>query len=484
MLLAAVLAAGGATLTAVPAASADSAADVCAEAAFNAPNTGFKDDKEHFVIAVAVGMAESHCNPTAEHHNGSGSTDYGLWQINDHYHPEWTKPECRFDKTCNAQAAWVISSGAQNWCQWNTFDPCKSAPQNLGTYRNFLADAQAAVDKFLPGPPRTNSAPAATSSVEYNGELAHFERTADGSLGHWFYPDEHGVTGFDTWATNGVKLAGKPTAIIYSGQITVFARGTDGSLLHWFYPDENHATGFDVWGGGLAGDPTAVVYHNELTVFAQGTDGSLKHWFYPDGNGSTGQDTWASNGVAVAGRPTAVVYHDQLTVFAHGADGSLLHWFYPDEHGVAGFDSWGGGIAGDPEATVYHDELTVFAQGSDNTLQHFFYPDNGTTGRDTWTTTGIGITGKPGVTIFSGQLTVFARGTDGSLAHWFYPDEHGVTGFDSWGGGIAGDPDTAPVYTNQITLFAKGEDGSLQHFFYPDTNGVTGRDVWGGAIIG
>jgi hypothetical protein len=34
------------------------------------------------VIAVAVALAESGGDPTAQHRNANGSTDYGLWQVN------------------------------------------------------------------------------------------------------------------------------------------------------------------------------------------------------------------------------------------------------------------------------------------------------------------------------------------------------------------------------------------------------------------
>jgi len=66
------------------AAQASAAADVCAQAASRA---GFAKG-QRLVVAVAVGMAESSCNPRAHLHNGAtrgcahGSTDRGLWQVN------------------------------------------------------------------------------------------------------------------------------------------------------------------------------------------------------------------------------------------------------------------------------------------------------------------------------------------------------------------------------------------------------------------
>src|SRR5690242_6778975 len=72
-------------------AQAATGAQLCAQVADNA---GFNGG--NLITAVAVGLAESGCNPSAQNHNGptrgcpNGSTDRGLWQINDCYHPNVT----------------------------------------------------------------------------------------------------------------------------------------------------------------------------------------------------------------------------------------------------------------------------------------------------------------------------------------------------------------------------------------------------------
>src|SRR6185312_15852567 len=92
-------------------------ADLCAQVGYNA---GFRGNP--LVTAVAVAMAESRCNPSAYAYNGasgdcpSGSTDRGLWQINNCYHPT-VGDTCAYDPQCNANAAYSISGAGSSWTQ-------------------------------------------------------------------------------------------------------------------------------------------------------------------------------------------------------------------------------------------------------------------------------------------------------------------------------------------------------------------------------
>jgi hypothetical protein len=73
-------------------------------------------------IAAAVALAESGGDPAAVGTNSDQwrSRDRGLWQINDHWHPE-VSDACAFDATCNARAAYVISNGWTDFHEWATF---------------------------------------------------------------------------------------------------------------------------------------------------------------------------------------------------------------------------------------------------------------------------------------------------------------------------------------------------------------------------
>lgn len=121
----------------------NTAAQVCGIVALKA-GFGYKATVAGYpqiVVAVAVALAESSCNPNAQGHNGptsgcpNGSTDRGLWQINNCYHPEVSNA-CAYQIQCNADAAFRISSGGTNWTPWSTF--------NSGAWRSHISTARAA----------------------------------------------------------------------------------------------------------------------------------------------------------------------------------------------------------------------------------------------------------------------------------------------------------------------------------------------------
>lgn len=67
-------------------------------------------------LAAAVALAESAGKPDAENHNGDGSIDRGLWQINSIHGALSTK-----DIRGNARAAIQISKNGTDWSPWVTF---------------------------------------------------------------------------------------------------------------------------------------------------------------------------------------------------------------------------------------------------------------------------------------------------------------------------------------------------------------------------
>merc|ERR1712216_139349 len=78
----------------------------------------------HCPQAVAIAMAESSgdCKIT------SSAGDRGLWQINRAAHPD-VSDTCAYDCICNAQAAFKISGGGQDWTPWVTW--------NNGAYKKY-----------------------------------------------------------------------------------------------------------------------------------------------------------------------------------------------------------------------------------------------------------------------------------------------------------------------------------------------------------
>ena len=95
------------------------------------------------VTATAVALAESGGDPAALNQNQDqwSSRDRGLWQINDHWHPE-VSDACAFDPTCNAQAAYAISAGWTDFSPWASF--------RSGAYRAFLQQASTASQQPAP----------------------------------------------------------------------------------------------------------------------------------------------------------------------------------------------------------------------------------------------------------------------------------------------------------------------------------------------
>ena len=85
--------------------------------------------------AIAIGLAESRCDPGATYTNPGGSRDRGLWQINSRWHPD-VNDQCAYDAQCNANNAHRISRGGSNWRPWATY--------NSGRYRGHLGEAGAA----------------------------------------------------------------------------------------------------------------------------------------------------------------------------------------------------------------------------------------------------------------------------------------------------------------------------------------------------
>jgi hypothetical protein len=137
--LSGVLVSGFVVTTSRPAAAA-SGPDLCAQVAAQAGFSG-----RPLVRAVAIAMAESGCNPGAFLADGptagcpNGSTDRGLWQINNCYHAE-VSDACAYDPQCAANAAYAISSGGADFNPWVTY--------RTGSFRAYMREARSAVRRL------------------------------------------------------------------------------------------------------------------------------------------------------------------------------------------------------------------------------------------------------------------------------------------------------------------------------------------------
>lgn len=137
-----VRAALGPGLRAAPDSIPFTAAQTCAAAAVKA---GFSyartvDGYPQMVVAVAISLAESSCNPSAKFVNSNGCVDRGLWQIDNCAWPNVSNT-CAYQVQCNADAAYTISDEGTDWGPWSTFQS--------GAWRNYISDADAAVTGFV-----------------------------------------------------------------------------------------------------------------------------------------------------------------------------------------------------------------------------------------------------------------------------------------------------------------------------------------------
>lgn len=93
-----------------------------------ATQAGFTGNARDNIVAIA--MAESGGNPTAQNcNNPGGSCDRGILQINNQFHPE-VSDKCAYNPLCAFTAAFSISNGGTDFSPWTTF--------KSGAYTKFL----------------------------------------------------------------------------------------------------------------------------------------------------------------------------------------------------------------------------------------------------------------------------------------------------------------------------------------------------------
>lgn len=101
-------------------------------------------DKNNLAVCVAIAKAESSGQTDATNSNSNGTSDKGLWQIND-VHNDKLAGQDRFDQNVNAKLMMMISNSGTNWQPWSTY--------NNGAYQRYLGEAMTAVagKDFVPG---------------------------------------------------------------------------------------------------------------------------------------------------------------------------------------------------------------------------------------------------------------------------------------------------------------------------------------------
>lgn len=99
---------------------------------------GFRNSPVHqnLTMAVAIALAESGGDTAVTHKNSDsrGTTDLGVWQINNYWHRDLLTKYSWSDPLQNAQMAFIIVGQSNGtWTQWSTF--------NSGSFFKYMARA-------------------------------------------------------------------------------------------------------------------------------------------------------------------------------------------------------------------------------------------------------------------------------------------------------------------------------------------------------
>lgn len=113
-----------------------------AQVAGYAAGAGFRG--QEIVKATAIAFGESSGNPDNVNHNTDKfrSTDFGLWQINDHYWGDLLKSGSWANPADNARMAYTVYK-AQGWTAWYAY--------TNGTYLAHMARAKLGATKMVVG---------------------------------------------------------------------------------------------------------------------------------------------------------------------------------------------------------------------------------------------------------------------------------------------------------------------------------------------
>ncbi len=100
--------------------------------------------RNELATALAIAMAESGLRTNATNVNTDvyQSVDRGLWQINNHWHPDISDNQA-YDPTGlgNARAMMEVSNNGTNWNPWSTY--------SSGAYLSHLGVAEEAVNEVI-----------------------------------------------------------------------------------------------------------------------------------------------------------------------------------------------------------------------------------------------------------------------------------------------------------------------------------------------
>ncbi|MDT7782534.1 MAG: hypothetical protein QOF58_953 [Pseudonocardiales bacterium] len=372
--------AAAASVAFAPSAQAAGDIDLCVS---NGRTAGFTG--ERLVVAVAVGMAESRCDPSARYVNSDShnSVDRGLWQINDYWHPE-VSDSCAYNAACNAREAYKISDQGSDWSPWSTY--------KSGRYKQFVDDARAAIG----APPA-----AVLPGKSVNGDKYDDALGVDPSGTAWIYKGKAGG-GFAAGVRLGPGWGGFSRIGIgdsnADGWADLWAIG-NGTLYYWHNRGDGTFTSAQTVGTGWAAMENVafgdVNGDNKTDILAR--DGGNMYLYVGRGLGKFAERDLVGAGWASLARHTAADADGDSDgdIWATNSAGELFFW----KRNGADFatavqvgSGWNGfrqmtsmDVNGDNKADL------VAIRSSDNTLWQWL--GTGTGGFSSGTQVGSGWTG-------------------------------------------------------------------------------------------
>jgi hypothetical protein len=388
----------GRRLAPAPLSQASSPANLCAQVGLAA---GFSESG-NLVTAVAVGMAESNCNPFAQYVNGptpgcpNGSVDRGLWQINNCYHPE-VSDACAYAAQCNANAAYTISSQGTNWTPWATY--------NSGAYRNYIGQAQTSVNAlFGPTVALTGSA---TAFVFWDSTTRNLYQAQGGANAPLQGPYNRGMG----------PLGSPPAAALDGSAATyVYWKGTDRNLWEAYWNGTQWTGPYNRGMGPLGSPPTVAIRPSGWAyVFWEGTDANL----YEARGYANGplEGPIPRGGGPLGSAPTAGVdSNGSPYVYWKGTDNGLWETYWNGAQWVGPYGRGMGPLSSAPSVAVTSNgNAYVFWQSTDGNLFQASGAGNGPLGGPV--NLGMGPLGSaPTAGVDSGSATyVYWKGTDNNL---------------------------------------------------------------------
>ncbi|HKE93938.1 MAG TPA: peptidoglycan DD-metalloendopeptidase family protein [Povalibacter sp.] len=262
------------------------------------------------------------------------------------------------------------------------------------------------------------------------------------------------------WEDLGGVLTSAPSCTSWArNRIDCFARGTDNSMHHRWW-DGSRWNGWENLGGGLASQPNCIARApNRINCFIQGTDAAL--WM-KDWNGSQWSIWQRLDGVLTSAPVCVARSTSKIDCFVRGSTNHLHHRAW-NGSSWAGWIDLGNVLASAPNCVAWSaDRIDCFVRTSGNTLQQRRWTTGG--GWGNWNALSGTLTAEPGCLGWAaGKLECYSRTSDNRMNR-VRGDDSGWTSAENLNGTLASAPSCVqhtPGARGRIDCFVKGSNGHL-----------------------